>query len=487
MLPQPRLRAPCGMRARRNNEMFDRMQSVLLIGQSNMVGVGLKTTVDPIDDDRLFMMRGDEWVKMKEPLHTNTSRAGIGLGASFGKAFVDTFGCDVGLIPAAKGSTRLDNWAVGGDLYNEAVRLARLAGETSEVAAILWHQGEGDQSNENYAELLRVILDAMIADIGLDPDKIVIITGKLFGTRSDAVHMGQLTELGKHYKNYGIADSNGLTVLDVTTHFDAPSLRVFGYRYFAIFYKLVTGKTFEYDDNPEHYWSSQIGSAECVYLPFDDMLTGNGCTGYSGNGYLVVSGKKGDALVRYNKNGDTSDRFLEVSNSLSLADGVSADSRNNVRALGYGGVVCIECKIRLGQGREDTYSANMTHSASASILDVHTENSSAIYSSLYLDASGILSTVDADGNKTNEIALNTTDWVSVKVILDTERNLKDVYVNDRIALGGVRISNEVDPSTLTIDFTRLVEILPESEATVGFVQINDYRFYPYFDNLHPAE
>lgn len=463
------------------------MQSVLLIGQSNMVGVGLPTTVDPIDDDRLFMLRGDGWVKMKEPLHTNTGRAGIGLGASFGKAFVDSFGCNVGLIPAAKGSTTLLHWAVGGDLYNEAVRLAKLAKETSDIAAILWHQGEGNQGTENYAELLRVILDAMIADIGLDPDKIVIITGKLFGTRSDAVHMGQLIELGKHYKNYGIADTDGLTVLDVTTHFDAPSLRVLGYRYFAIFYRLVTGKTFEYDDDPEHYWSSQIGSGECVYLPFDDMLIGNGCTGYSGNGYLVVSGKKGDALIRYDKDGDRSERYLEVSNSLSLADSVSADSRNNVRSLGYGGVVAIECKIRLGQGREDTYSANMTHSASASILEVHTENSGAVYSNLYLDASGDLAVVDADGNKTNKITLNTTDWVSVKVILDTERNLKDIYINDEIVLGGVKISGDVDPSTLTIDFTRLVGILPESEATIGFVQVNDYRFYPYFDNLQPAE
>ena len=221
--------------------MYDKMQSVLLIGQSIMVGVGLLSTVDPIEDDRLFMLRNDEWVKMKEPLHTNTPRAGAGIGASFGKAFVDTFGCKVGIIPAAKGTTTLAHWAVGGDLYNEAVRLAKVAQRDSEIAAILWHQGEGDQRNPDYAKLLKVIFDNIIKDLGLDPDKIVIITGELFGTRSDAVHMGQLVELGKHYKKYGIALSDNLTVVDITTHFDAPSLRVFGYRYFALFYNLHVG------------------------------------------------------------------------------------------------------------------------------------------------------------------------------------------------------------------------------------------------------
>ena len=132
--------------------MFDRMQSVLLIGQSNMVGVGLKSTVEPIEDDRLFMMRDDEWVKMKEPLHVGGSRYGIGLGASFGKGFVDTFGCNVGLIPAARGATTLQDWAVGGFLYNRAVHLAKIAKKTSDIAAILWHQGEGDSRNEKYAE-----------------------------------------------------------------------------------------------------------------------------------------------------------------------------------------------------------------------------------------------------------------------------------------------------------------------------------------------
>lgn len=228
-------------------------QAIILLGQSNMSGRGDLNAVDPISDDRIFMMRNDEWVKMEEPIHTDKTIAGIGLAASFAKGFVESFDCEVGLVPAAMGGSSLDDWAVGNMLYREAVRLIKIAMEDSEVAAILWHQGEANQSDRSYAIKLRAIFDAMLEDAGLDESKIVIVTGELFGTRSDAVHRGQLDELGLYYTNYGVAESDGLTVFDVTTHFDSQSLRVFGYRYFAIFYNRITGGTYQYNDDPKSY------------------------------------------------------------------------------------------------------------------------------------------------------------------------------------------------------------------------------------------
>ena len=234
-----------------------RRQSVILLGQSNMAGRGDKYEVEPISDDRIFMMRDDVWVKMKEPIHTDKASAGIGLSASFAKAFVDTFDCEVGLVPAAVGGTSLADWGIGGELYNEAIRLIRIAMQTSDVCAILWHQGEADQNNRQYAEQLKVILDSMLRLLDIDESKIVIVTGELFGTRSDAVHRAQLDKLGAYYTNYGVAESDGLTVFDETTHFDSPSLRVFGLRYFAVFYNLVTGETYEFDDDPLSYYKPQ--------------------------------------------------------------------------------------------------------------------------------------------------------------------------------------------------------------------------------------
>ena len=234
-----------------------RRQSVILLGQSNMAGRGDKYEVEPISDDRIFMMRDDVWVKMEEPIHTDKTIAGIGLSASFAKAFVDTFDCEVGLVPAAVGGTSLADWGIGGELYNEAIRLIRIAMQTSDVCAILWHQGESDQNNRQYAEQLKVILDSMLRLLDIDESKIVIVTGELFGTRSDAVHRAQLDKLGAYYTNYGVAESDGLTVFDETTHFDSPSLRVFGLRYFAVFYNLVTGETYEFDDEPLSYYKPQ--------------------------------------------------------------------------------------------------------------------------------------------------------------------------------------------------------------------------------------
>ena len=446
--------------------MYDKMQSILLIGQSNMVGVGVLNSVDPIDDDRLFMMRGDEWIKMKEPLHTNTGRAGIGLGASFGKAFVDTFGCKVGLIPAAKGSTRLCDWVVGGDLYNEAVRLAKLALETTDMAAILWHQGEGNQHTLDYAAQLKVIFDAMIADIGLDPEKIVIITGELFGGRSDEIHKPQLIELGKSYKNYGIAHSRGLGAHDVTTHFDGPSLRVFGYRYFAEFYRITTGGVFEFDDNPKTYWSSQFKNEEYTYVPFDDMLTGKIGTGYCGNAEIEVTKHRGEISAIAENGG----KFLSVSNVLSTPTYIKV-----LNSEGLGVTVAAEMQIRLGEN----------HNLGAYILTMLNEGSEVTYENLYVRENGWLAVVKADGSMTDVIQLNETDWVSLRVVLDTERNLKEIYVNDELVLRGVKISNEVNPAELLIDRTALVSY--EASESVGCVHIDEYRFHPYFDNLQPEE
>ena len=73
----------------KDTEIFDKMQSVFLIGQSNMAGRGELKEVEAINDDRIFMIRDGKFVKMQEPIHDDKPDiAGVGLGASFAKAFV---------------------------------------------------------------------------------------------------------------------------------------------------------------------------------------------------------------------------------------------------------------------------------------------------------------------------------------------------------------------------------------------------------------
>ena len=91
-----------------DKEIYNKMQSVLLLGQSNMAGRGELQYVEAIKDDRIFMMRDGAFVQMVEPIHDDKPTiAGACLGASFAKAFVETFDCEVGLIPGAFGGTSL--------------------------------------------------------------------------------------------------------------------------------------------------------------------------------------------------------------------------------------------------------------------------------------------------------------------------------------------------------------------------------------------
>ena len=249
-------------------------QSILLIGRSNMAGRGYLEDVEPISDDRILMQNASlEWVKMEEPIHTDKSSAGVGLAASFAKAFVDTFDCEVGLIPAAYGGTSLAQWKKGGTYYNRALEMARAAQEDSEICAILWHHG--GSGDTEYGEKLNAIIDSFIADLGLDRGKVVIVTGETcYSVEEERRNMthAELESLIDVYPRYGVASAKSLTMNSDNSHFDAASLRVFGYRYFDIFKTYVTGEHYEFDDNPEHYFIGEKRDPDSGYVgPEDDV------------------------------------------------------------------------------------------------------------------------------------------------------------------------------------------------------------------------
>jgi len=432
-----------------------KMQSALLIGQSNMSGRGDLTTVEPISDNRIFMMRNNGWVKMEEPIH-ETARGGAGIGASFAKAFVESFDCELGLIPCAEGGTSLADWAVGGELYNAAVAQARIAQETSELCAILWHQGESNQKDTEYAAKFKVILDAMIAELGLDADKIVIVTGELFGTRSDAVHMAQLQLLAKEYKNYGIALSDGLTVFDVTTHFDAPSLRVFGYRYFDIFYNRITGGHYEFDQNPENYRIEPPApeqNAPIASENFNALATGAAVSVSNKVNYALKSGAiTVEALT-------DSEKYLHLKTG--LADTTKygdtyVDFYNSVNA---GSVIILEAKFKLTE--------NLTASA-----DLFKMVGGTTLRTVRLAANGKLYNIL--GSTVGDYlgySLDSLEWTTVKVVLDLKNNVKNIYILDKLVLISQIYDSDVSQNRITQ--TRLVQFLPTTKGESELL-IDDY-------------
>lgn len=246
--------------------VFTKRQSVLLVGQSNMVGCGKADAVAPITDDRIFMMRNDGWVPMKEPIHANATANTVGPAASFAKAFVETFDCELGLIPAAVGGSAASRWLksyTGDDgHYAPAIEMARKAQETTEICAILWHQGESNRGNKNYADLVKQIIDSMIEDLGLDRDKIVIITGEIGAWEGKEVTLVNSAlaaiEAENYYPNYAFVSQEGLTNIErvsTDSHFDSPSVRVMGYRYFEAFYEELLDREcpYEYSQNTDDY------------------------------------------------------------------------------------------------------------------------------------------------------------------------------------------------------------------------------------------
>jgi hypothetical protein len=147
------------------------MHSILIIGQSNMGGRGFREEVPPINNERLFVLRNGRWRAMYVPVNPDRLTSGINLVESFADAYAKEHNVDVGIIPCADGGTCLDQWQVGGLLFDHACYMAELASRTSAIAGVLWHQGESDCAEDRYPfyeEKLAVILRAFRRKLGLE-------------------------------------------------------------------------------------------------------------------------------------------------------------------------------------------------------------------------------------------------------------------------------------------------------------------------------
>ncbi len=232
------------------------MHSFLLIGQSNMAGRGYKDDVEPIVNDRIKLLRNGLWRGSYVPYNPDRSFAGISLAESFADLYQKEKDVDVGIIPCADGGTCLDQWRVGGQLFDHAIYMSELASRTSTIAGVLWHQGESDSGEEQYREYgekLEVIMSAFREKLGLYD--VPFLLGGLgdFLADNDYFNTGYFREVNKALKEYahktpmtGFVSAEGLTSNPDLLHFNAKSLREFGVRYYNEFLKLEDkNKVFE--------------------------------------------------------------------------------------------------------------------------------------------------------------------------------------------------------------------------------------------------
>lgn len=231
------------------------VDSILMLGQSNMAGRGDIGQVKPIRNPLCHMLRMGRWQPMCEPVNPDRAifegrfRSGISLAAGFADEYARTYQRPVGLIPCADGGTYLSQWMPGELDYDHAVMQTKLALRTSRLKAILWHQGESDCLSDEltaaYREKFLVMIAALRRDLGAE--NVPLILGELpqqmgvsWKTEGRERQLNAvLRQLAEEVPNCAIASSVGLTMKPDGAHFDSPACREFGKRYFDAYRSLT--------------------------------------------------------------------------------------------------------------------------------------------------------------------------------------------------------------------------------------------------------
>jgi len=155
----------------------------LLCGQSNMKGRGFMPE-DPKNDPRIVMMHkmDDQWYLARHPLHLTGDaktfqghdNAGVGPGLAFAEVLAEQDKtAAIGLVPCAVGGSTIKLWLKGAKLYEDALRRAKLALQTTtpvkaRLRGILWLQGEANANAEElplHTERLRIMIEAFRTDL----------------------------------------------------------------------------------------------------------------------------------------------------------------------------------------------------------------------------------------------------------------------------------------------------------------------------------
>ena len=264
------------------------IKSFLMLGQSNMAGRGFVNEVPPIYNERIQMLRNGRWQMMTEPINYDRPVAGVSLVSSFADEWCSENKEDtIGLIPCAEGGSSLDDWAIDKVLFRHAISEAKFAMETSELAGILWHQGETDSFNGNYKtyyKKLLLIIETLRKELNA-PDIPLIIGGlpdflgkEGFGKNCTeyALVNKELEKFASEQDNCYFVTAKGLTSNPDGIHIDAVSQRRFGLRYFEAFSKKqhVLEPLTDEDKLLESSYSREHTKNEKMYMKSMDFALG---------------------------------------------------------------------------------------------------------------------------------------------------------------------------------------------------------------------
>lgn len=264
------------------------MKSVLLVGQSNMAGRGFLHEVRPICNENIFMLRNGRWQMMAEPIHFDRAVAGVGPAASFAQAWCSEHKNEqLGLIPCAEGGSSIDEWNADGALFRHAVSEAKFALEHSELAAILWHQGENDSHGgryRSYYEKLSAVAASFRNELGAF--QVPFIVGGLgdylgksgfgAGCTEYALINQELLRYAENHENCYFVTGEQLASNPDGIHINAESQRRFGLRYFKAYQTRsnITRPLEQEAGLVKAYCEKELTPAEQQYLALERFALG---------------------------------------------------------------------------------------------------------------------------------------------------------------------------------------------------------------------
>ena len=242
----------------------------LCFGQSNMEGNATPEAMDKKDVDPRFQMLAcvnfnnpkrsmGEWYTATPPI----VREGTGLGMAdyFGRTMVKYLPEDikVGVVDVAIGGTKIEGfmqeevgnyiasmnpstegWLINyfsyydNDPYKRLVDMAKIAQESGVIKGILLHQGESNNTQQDWPNKVKQIYDRLLEDLNLNAEETPLFVGEMVSKQEGGAcwgHNAVIAKVPSVIPNSYVISSANCPQKGDGLHFTAQGYRIMGQRY----------------------------------------------------------------------------------------------------------------------------------------------------------------------------------------------------------------------------------------------------------------
>jgi len=238
----------------------------LCFGQSNMEGMGKIEEQDKTVDSRFQVLEAVEcpdlnrnkgtWYTAVPPLcrcstglspvdyFGRTMVANLPENIKIGVVHVAIAGCRIELfekgnqeaIASASNNTWTKNVLdqYNGNPYNHLVEMAKLAQKKGVIKGILFHQGESNMGDANWATKVKGVYDNLIRDLNLEAEMVPLLAGETVDAEQGGIFSrvnNMIDKLPETIPNSYVISSKGCPDAADNVHFSSEGYRILGKRY----------------------------------------------------------------------------------------------------------------------------------------------------------------------------------------------------------------------------------------------------------------